>query len=74
MWRFDVFCHKLNPLYIPICPSAVKGRVMVRYVQLLNKVVLILLSDDTGLLCWTTDLWTSPNRVSFMGITCGWMD
>lgn len=71
---FDVFCQRLNPLYITIGPTAVKARVMVRYVALLHKVILILLSDETGELCWTTDLWSSPNHVSFMGITCGWMD
>jgi len=43
-------------------------------VKLFQKVILILRSEGTGLLCLTTDPWTSPNKVSFMGITCGWMD
>lgn len=63
---FRKFISKLRPLYKPLSGTAVKDRLMETYERLRHQVIGRLSKSKVAL---TTDLWTSPNNLSFMGIT-----
>ncbi|KZS05381.1 Uncharacterized protein APZ42_031450 [Daphnia magna] len=63
---FRKFTSKLQPLYKFLEASDVKDRLMRTYAKMKQKVIEQLGKIDVAL---TTDLWTSPNNFSFLGIT-----
>ncbi|XP_057373479.1 uncharacterized protein LOC130694417 [Daphnia carinata] len=64
--EFRNFISKLRPLYKPLSGAVVKDRLMETYERLRLQVIEKLSKSKVAL---TTDLWTSPNNLSFMGIT-----
>lgn len=63
---FRQFISQLQPLYKPLGATAVKDRLMRTYVKMRHLVIEKLSESNVAL---TTDLWTSPNNIAFMGIT-----
>ncbi|XP_045026734.1 uncharacterized protein LOC123470494 [Daphnia magna] len=66
---FRKFLLLLQPLYKPLGATAVK--IMQAFVELKLQVIPKLGNCNLAL---TTDLWTSPNHSSFMGITAAMWD
>ena len=63
---FKKLMSSIQPLYKPLGASALKARLMKTYVKSRYQVIQRLGNHKVAL---TTDLWTSPNNLAFMGIT-----
>lgn len=63
---FRKFISSLQPLYKPMGRTAVKDKLMTTFIESRDKVIAMLRGSKVAL---TTDLWTSPNKLAFLGIT-----
>lgn len=63
---FRLFVASLQPLYRPLSRTSVKDKLMSTFIDARAKVTATLQEAKVAL---TIDLWTSPNKLAFMGIT-----
>ncbi len=71
---FKKFTSSLQPLYKPLGASALKDRLMRTYVKARHQVIQLSFNENHKV-ALTTDLWTSPNKLPFRGITTSiWTD
>jgi hypothetical protein len=67
---FRLFVASLQPLYRPLSRISVKDKLMTTFIDARAKVTATLQEAKVAL---TTDLWTSPNKLAFMGITASYL-
>lgn len=67
---FRLFVASLQPLYRPLSRTSVKDKLMSTFIDARAKVTATLQEAKVAL---TIDLWTSPNKLAFMGITASYL-
>lgn len=67
---FRDFCKSLNPKSRMISGTTIKKKISQAYWASKEEVKNHLVKECTGRASFTTDLWTSGNKMAFMAVTC----
>jgi hypothetical protein len=68
------FCFSLNPAFIMIKATAMKNKIISKYLERKADVIACLHEKGNSKVSSTTDLWTSGNHFAMIAVTGTWIN